>query len=221
MPRREKKKFHFLYKTTNLINGKFYIGIHSTSNLEDGYLGSGKILRYSINKYGVENFKIERLEFFEDKEKLFNREKEIVNESFLKDPSCMNLQPGGGGGFINTDHHKKCTQAGLKSQWNNPKYLEWHKKRQSQRFNELNSSRGNGWGFKNKKHSEKTKTSMSNNHKGHNYQRKEKNSQFGTHWITNGKENKKIHNGDLIPEGWKFGRKYKREYGEMVNAPVQ
>ena len=97
MPRREKKKFHFLYKTTNLINGKFYIGVHSTDNLNDGYLGSGKILRYSINKYGIENFKIERLEFFEDKGKLFEREKEIVNKSFLQDPSCMILKSGGSG----------------------------------------------------------------------------------------------------------------------------
>jgi hypothetical protein len=35
------------------------------------------------------------------------------------------------------------------------------------------------------------------------------NSQFGTCWITNGKESKKIHLGDLIPDGWKLGRKIK------------
>ena len=54
-----KVKYHFLYKTTNLINGKYYYGMHSTYKLNDGYLGSGKILRYSIRKYGKENFSIE------------------------------------------------------------------------------------------------------------------------------------------------------------------
>ena len=207
MPRREKKKFHFLYKTTNLINGKFYIGVHSTDNLNDGYLGSGKILRYSINKYGIENFKIEILEFFEDKGKLFEREKEIVNESFLQDPSCMNLKSGGSGGFINEEHHKKCTTAGLESQWKDPIYLEWHKKRQAKRFHELNLSPPDNWGFKDKTHSEETKIQMSLKHKGHTYQKGNKNSQFGTKWITNGKEIKKIKNTDQIPQGWRYGKK--------------
>jgi hypothetical protein len=67
MPRREENRFNFIYKTTNLITDKFYIGMHSTNNLNDGYLGSGKILRYSVKKYGAENHKIERLEFFENR----------------------------------------------------------------------------------------------------------------------------------------------------------
>ena len=35
------------------------------------------------------------------------------------------------------------------------------------------------------------------------------NSQYGTCWITNEIENKKIHKGDLIPEGWRLGRRIK------------
>ena len=50
---------HIIYQTTNLINNKRYIGYHSTDNLDDGYLGSGKILKQSIEKNGVDNFKRE------------------------------------------------------------------------------------------------------------------------------------------------------------------
>jgi len=51
---KNKIKYHFLYKTTNLINNKYYYGMHSTYKLDDGYLGSGNRLRYSIRKYGKE-----------------------------------------------------------------------------------------------------------------------------------------------------------------------
>lgn len=44
-----------IYKTTNLINGKIYIGQHYTS-ADDGYLGSGKILNLAIDKYGIESY---------------------------------------------------------------------------------------------------------------------------------------------------------------------
>ena len=44
--------FFIIYQTTNLINNKIYIGKHQTSDLDDGYLGSGKLLLQAIKKYG-------------------------------------------------------------------------------------------------------------------------------------------------------------------------
>src|ERR1035437_9128301 len=71
-----RRKFHFIYKTTCLVNGKYYIGMHSTDNLEDGYMGSGTRVCRSIKKYGRENFKIEIIEFLSDRENLKIRERE-------------------------------------------------------------------------------------------------------------------------------------------------
>jgi hypothetical protein len=98
MPRKQ-KKYHYIYKTTNKVNGKYYIGMHSTSNLSDGYLGSGKKLWTSLYKYGKENHQIEFLEFLPNRKELKKREKEIVNKEVLKDPLCMNLNLGGTGGW--------------------------------------------------------------------------------------------------------------------------
>lgn len=56
---KKNKKYFFIYKTTNLINGKYYIGMHATNNLEDDYLGSGTYLRRSVKKHGKESFKKE------------------------------------------------------------------------------------------------------------------------------------------------------------------
>jgi len=77
---RKEKNIHYIYKTTCDITGRWYIGMHSTYNLEDGYIGSGKTLRRSIRKYGKENHTKEILEFLENREDLAKREKEIVNK---------------------------------------------------------------------------------------------------------------------------------------------
>ena len=61
---RKKKNIHYMYKTTCVITKRYYIGIHSTSNINDDYLGSGKRLRYSVRKYGIENHVKEILNFF-------------------------------------------------------------------------------------------------------------------------------------------------------------
>lgn len=104
MPR-QKRSIHYVYRTTNLLNNRYYIGKHSTYSLEDGYLGSGKRLRYEIDKYGRENFKKEILEFCETSELALEREKQLVNEELLKDPLCLNFKNGGEGGWdhINGD----------------------------------------------------------------------------------------------------------------------
>lgn len=98
MPRRQ-KLYHYIYKTTCQVTGKFYVGMHSTDDLGDGYLGSGKILGYSIAKHGDENHINEILEHLSSREALKLREKELVNEELLADPLNINLKYGGEGGW--------------------------------------------------------------------------------------------------------------------------
>lgn len=92
---RKDYKYHFIYKTVNKMNGKYYIGMHSTNNLDDEYLGSGQMLWHSIKKYGKENFSKEILEFLPDRKALNEREEQIVNKEIVSDPLCMNLRTGG------------------------------------------------------------------------------------------------------------------------------
>lgn len=87
--------YHYFYKITNNLNGHFYYGVHSTNNLNDGYMGSGTRLRQAYKKYGIENFKKEILYFFNSEEEALNYEAEIVNESLVKDLNCYNISRGG------------------------------------------------------------------------------------------------------------------------------
>jgi group I intron endonuclease len=207
------KKYNFLYKTTNLLNGKFYIGMHITDNLMDGYLGSGKILRRSIRKYGKENFKCEILAFYVNQELLAEAEKSLVTLEILNDNMCMNLMTGGFGGRVASDEHYKKVgfisgKIHAEKLKTDKEYSKWHSQISSERLKKTHSNGKINYNtFEGKFHSEETKELISS--KKQNTGRGEKNSQFGTCWITKDETNKKIKLFELesfLSNGWSKGR---------------
>ena len=90
---------YFVYQTTNIINNNIYVGVHSTSNIDDGYLGSGNRLNYAIKKYGKENFTREILKTFDCLEEAYIFEAFLVDEEFVKRKDTYNIKLGGLGGF--------------------------------------------------------------------------------------------------------------------------
>jgi len=86
-----------IYKTTNLINGKFYIGKDSKN--DPNYLGSGHILKRSIKKHGKDNFKKEVIEVCTSEEHLNERERYWIKFLLCRErPDCYNIGEGGMGG---------------------------------------------------------------------------------------------------------------------------
>lgn len=89
--------YYILYKTTNILTGEFYIGVHRTSNLDDKYLGSGIRLQRAISKYGQENFQRIILEQFITEDEMYIRERQIVTREFIDREETYNLVSGGRG----------------------------------------------------------------------------------------------------------------------------
>ena len=58
------RTYNYIYRLTNALTGMEYIGVHRTDNLNDGYMGSGKIIKRAIQKYGRDAFKKEILSQF-------------------------------------------------------------------------------------------------------------------------------------------------------------
>lgn len=100
--RADRREFHVIYKIMRF-DGMYYIGKHSTDNLDDAYLGSGTRISRSIAKYGVLAHTKIILEMLPSRAELNIREREIVNDELLRDPLCMNLKVGGDGGWDHID----------------------------------------------------------------------------------------------------------------------
>lgn len=102
------KTYNYIYKITNQINGKIYIGKHSTDNLDDGYMGSGILICKAEKKYGIENFTKEYLAFCDTEEKLNWFEKFYIKKYKAREVG-YNLTDGGDGhlGFIMTEETKQ------------------------------------------------------------------------------------------------------------------
>lgn len=234
---RKQHKYHYIYKTTCKITGKYYIGIHSTSDLEDKYLGSGKIIWLSIRKYGRENHEKEILEFLPNRDRLYEREQEIVSSTFIEDPNCMNPVTGGRGWkkhptegkFLSIEHREKIGKA-LRDRKNGP-LSEEHK----QKVREANRGR---------KASVETRKKMSSTHReiwkekgGHSEESKEKmsanrkgkwNSNSSRKGMKNSEEsnrkNSESHRGKIVSEETKQkisrssrGKKISEEHKKRIS----
>lgn len=217
--------FYIVYKITNMVNGKIYIGVHKTNNLNDDYMGSGKLLKRAQKKYGIENFTREYLHVFDNAEDMFNMESELVNEEFIARKDTYNIKLGGFGGWdhVNSDEESMkskgrlalalCKRAMLiKYGVDNPSQIPENRIRISERMKYAHSQNKalsfTGLEFLGKKHSAETKAKISEKAK---MKTGDKNSQFGTMWITNPEsgESKKIAKDTIIPDGWVKGRKCK------------
>ena len=91
---------HFIYKTTNSLNGKYYKGMHSTDVLDDGYIGSGTILNNAIKKYGIGSFTREIIQFADSADKLRELESVYITKDDVVSDQCYNIAMGGQGGKI-------------------------------------------------------------------------------------------------------------------------
>ena len=209
-----------MYQITNMVNSKIYVGVHTTTNLNDGYMGSGKIIRAAIKKHGIINFRKDILEMFDNAALMFEKETEVVNDEFLLRDDVYNIRRGGHGGF---DHISK-----------DSRYPEWTASGGSKNTEKQNAARkyclsiariayvkkleennGEVWwenkkAFRGKIHTTETKEKLSLSAKAR-LSDPTKNSQYGKIWITDGTNSRSVPKDAIIPEGWYKGRILKKK----------
>jgi hypothetical protein len=181
--------FYTVYKITNKINDKYYIGCHQTKDVDDDYMGSGVYLKAAQAKYGIENFTKEILYIFDNAEEMFAKEAALVTLDEVKNPNSYNIKEGGFGGWqaINSDSDRqraKCILSNERQKELRETDPEWVKK-QEEKLNK------------------KDRRTISENYTGLN------NSQYETFWVCKDSVVKKISKAELqkyVDTGWLNGR---------------
>lgn len=198
---------YILYKTTNIINGNYYIGKHKQKDnfnaFEfDGYLGSGKILNLAILKYGKDNFVRETISIAETDEEISKLELEHITEDIIKDPKCYNIGKGGQGGDIKSPAAKQQLSEQFKK--DNPihkimlddeKYTNWKNNvsigtkkaiKNSQKWKDANikhTERFNSDNNPGKNKSLETRKKISESKKGKPQKRGKESHNYGKTWV--------------------------------------
>jgi len=116
------RKYNYVYKITCKVNGKEYIGVHRTNNMEDGYMGSGKMIKWAISKYSIENFQKDILHVFPTYKEALLKEKEIVTVEYANRTDTYNLREGGYGRCRWSDEMKIKQSKMLKNRWMDIEY---------------------------------------------------------------------------------------------------
>lgn len=123
------KKYHFVYKTIRLDTNEYYIGIRSTDNVDDGYLGSGHRIKAAVRKHGRENFQREILFMCQTRNEALDHERDIVTKQLLQDPLCLNLTVGGRG--LQVDHLDLSSKEKIRLKLTGKSKTEQHKQKLS------------------------------------------------------------------------------------------
>lgn len=189
-----------IYKITNLINGKTYIGQHKYKKLNDSYLGSGKLIKQAIDKYGKENFKKEILySNIQYRETVDDMERFAIAKERAKGKAEYNIADGGNGGLIfdvhpmKGKHHSEETKQKLreaklgKEPWNkgltnvyseealrNMSEASKCKLHSEETKKKMSEKRKGRQPMKGKHHSEETKMLLSKIHKGRKLSKEDK-----------------------------------------------
>ena len=204
--------YHYFYKITNKLNNHYYYGIHSTDNLNDGYMGSGRKLRRAINKYGIENFEKEIIKFFETREECAKYEQLIVNEDLIKDTACYNIALGGeqtcckGTAPVVENESGICIRVPIEDKYKD-EYSSLNAGFVTVIDKTTNTAVRITTGYK---FTEEQKQKLRNKFKEIGHNKGEKNSQYGTKWISKDGIKMKIKKEQLdeyLNNGWHLGMK--------------
>lgn len=102
---------YIVYKVTNTLNDKYYIGVHKTSNIDDLYMGSGVAIKAAIKKHGIDKFIKEILYITETRDDAMNKEKELTFDYVSN--QTYNMKLGRVGGFTKENSIKGRRKAEL------------------------------------------------------------------------------------------------------------